>query len=1067
MPTRGMERWLTQRIADRLTICANVAFPSPRQLVNEAVAAASGIDPEADPWVPERAVWPLLDIVDGCMDEGWMKPLAQHLKEQQRRFAVVRHLAGLFDRYGLYRPELIQGWVDGDGDGWQPELWRRLRRAMGSPSPAERTHAAAQRLRDEPRLSELPPRVSLFGLTRLPQSHMRVLDALAAHRDVHLLLLHPSPALWEKVARTKKPKPRRRAGDETAMLPLNRLLASWGTDSRELQLVLDETTGERIDHHHEVEHPTASLLANLQRDIRQDRRPPGLPLPGKLDMRPHLDERDRSLEVHSCHGRARQVEVLKDALLHALEDDPTLEPRDVIVMCPDVETFAPLIQAVFGAPEIATEEDDDDPLPDELKPPDLRVRLADRSIRQTNPVLGVVAQLIDLAGKRLTASEVLDRASRDPVRRRFRFDDDDLARLEEWTGRTGIRWGLDREHRKPFRLDEVAEGTWRAGLDRVLVGVTMTEDRRRRYKTTLPYDDVDSGAIDLAGRFAEFIDRVDAMMETFAGAASPQQWAENLAEAADALTDTSPRDSWQRTALQYILHDLTDEAGEHDTPLQVAEVRALLQDRLQGRATRANFRTGHLTICTLMPMRSVPHRVVCLLGLDDGAFPRKSPRDGDDLLLDDPHVGDRDGRLEDRQLLLDALLAATDKLIITYAGRDERTNVEKPPAVPVGELLDLVDRTVHTQDGRPAREQLVTHHPLQPFDARNFHAPHPWSHDKITLDGAKALTSGEREAPAPFLPGPLTAPQSQVIELDDLVRFVGHPVKAFLRQRLGISVGRYDDEPGDALPVALDGLERWAIGERLLEGRLAGIEQRETILAERARGLLPPGFLGFPVVSEISGQVEALVTAAHAIVPPTTEAASLDVRVTLPDGRVLAGTVPGVAGDCLREATFSRLAAKHRLTSWVRFLALTTAHPDHAFTAATIGRAGREGVRVARLPRMDPEIARQHLAELVDLRDRGLREPLPIACKTSAAYVEAIERGEDPADGAASEWTSAWNFDREDRDDAHLLVWGELTVQELLQQPPTAEEAAWEPGERSRFGIYARRLWVPLIGAEQ
>ena len=216
------------------------------------------------------------------------------------------------------------------------------------------------------------------------------------------------------------------------------------------------------------------------------------------------------------------------------------------------------------------------------------------------------------------------------------------------------------------------------------------------------------------------------------------------------------------------------------------------RERLEGRPTRANFRTGHLTVCTLLPMRSVPHRVVCLLGLDDGAFPRKAPRDGDDLMLERPHVGERDPRSEDRQLLLDALLAASERLIVTYTGNDERTNAPRPPAVPVGELLDAVDATVRCEDGQLARERVVVRHPLQPFDPRNFIAGHiagrhPWSFDGAALAGARAL-AGPRSEPPSVPAGPLPSRASGVVELADLVRFVEHPVRAFLRQRLGISL---------------------------------------------------------------------------------------------------------------------------------------------------------------------------------------------------------------------------------------------------------------------------------------
>src|SRR5205807_3466281 len=213
--------------------------------------------------------------------------------------------------------------------------------------------------------------------------------------------------------------------------PRNDLLTSWGRDAREMQLVLG-ASGEYADHHHPLQFAGDTLLQRIQADVRADRSPPGAPFPGHDDERPLLDPGDRSLQIHACHGRARQVEVLRDAILHLLAADPTLEPRDVIVMCPDIETFAPLIQATFGAGEVAPEDSAPSDTLDEPSAIDLRVRLADRSLRQTNGVLAVVAELLDLVPERITASQVLDFADRDPVRRRFRIDDDDLTRLQSW-----------------------------------------------------------------------------------------------------------------------------------------------------------------------------------------------------------------------------------------------------------------------------------------------------------------------------------------------------------------------------------------------------------------------------------------------------------------------------------------------------------------------------------------------------------------------------------------------------------------------------------------------------------
>jgi exodeoxyribonuclease V gamma subunit len=1051
VPTRGMERWLTQRMSTRLGampgrsdgVCANIEFPFPHRLVTDAIAAASGVEPEKDPWQPQRLVWPLLEVVDECLSEPWLRDLAAHLGgdpatadpvRRARRLSRVRQLAELFDRYALYRPDMVRGWVEGaDADVWQAELWRRLRERVAQLSPAERLERACARLREDPAAVELPHRLSLFGLTRIPAGHLQVLTALAGGRDVHLFLLHPSPALWE---RPHGPVILRR-DDTTADSVRNRLLASWGQDAREMQLVL-ANAGEQVAHHHPVEHAADTLLARIQADVRADRSPPGAPLPGRDDERPPLDPGDRSLRVHACHGRARQVDVLRDAILHELAADPSLEPRDVIVMCPDIETFAPLIQATFGA--------GDEELPDDIRPADLRVRLADRSLRQTNPVLGVVAELMELAGQRLTASRVLDLADREPVRRRFRFDDDDLSRIRDWVSRSGIRWGLDAAHRAPFKL-EIAAGTWRFGLDRVLTGVTMTEDEQRLFAGVLPLDDVESGAIDLAGRLAELVDRLHTALDALSAPKTIDGWAQAIAAAADALTTTAPRDAWQRAELQRLLDAVVEEAAGSSAEIAPAELRALLADRLRGRPTRANFRTGHLTVCTLVPMRSVPHRVVCLLGLDDGAFPRRAPRDGDDLTLDEPRVGERDPRSEDRQMLLDALLAATDRLIVTYSGNDERTNALLPPAVPVGELLDVVDATVGV-DGGSARDQVVVRHPLQPFDPRNF-APgalargRSWSFDPVTLAGARAL-EGPRAERAPFLPGPLAAPDPGLVEVEDLVRFAQHPVRAFLRQRLGIGLGDFADEIEDELRVELDGLAKWGVGDRLLQARLAGVDGRSAILAEIARGTLPPGVLGEPVVDEVFPVVDAIVSAADGAVA----AESLDVRVELPDGRRLSGTIPGVAGDVLRTVTYSRVAAKQRITAWVRLLALVAAHSDRSLSAVTVGRSSGDGVAIARIaPEGGREWALDRLATLVDLYDRGMREPLPLYCRTSAAYAAG---GESAARG---EWASEWNYPKEDAEREHVLVLGGVRpFDDLL-----ADE---------RFGRYARQLWEGLLAVE-
>ena len=1094
VPARGVERWLTQQLSHRLGagpggdgVCANVVFPWPSRLVADAIAAGSGVSPDADPWRAGRLLWSVLDVIDDSIGDAWLVPLGRHLGEGRgRRLVAARHLTALFESYAAHRPAMLRGWLDGgDTDGlgeplpadlaWQAELWRRLRARVATASPAERLDAACAALRDDPSRSDLPARLSVFGPTRLTTDQVGVLAALAEHREVHLWLPHPSAPLWDRVAPLATGRPRRRA-DPTAGAAAHPLLSSLGRDAREMQLVLADSGAATTDTHHPLTEPPGTLLGRLQHDLRRDVAPPGAPLRGGGggadddvdDTRALLARDDRSLQVHACHGRARQVEVLREVLLGLLAADPTLESRDVLVMCPDIEAYAPLISATFGL----TDADD----PGSVTHPghQLRVRLADRSLRQTNPLLATMARLLELADGRLTASQVLDLAALPPVRRRFRFDDDALERLREWVAASGTRWGLDAAHRAPFHLESLSQNTWEAGLDRILLGAAMAEDELRWLGLALPLDDVDSGDIDLAGRLAELVDRVAAALDSLRPDQSLADWLAALARALDSLADVTPADSWQLSQARRQLDEVAETAGDPSAvTLSLADVRAMLADRLQGRPTRAGFRTGNLTVCSMVPMRSVPHRVICLLGLDDGAFPRSTGVDGDDVLARDPCVGERDRRSEDRQLLLDAILAATDCLVVVHTGADERTNARRPAAVPVGEILDVVDATARTPDGGRASGQIVVRHPLQPFDARNFVAgalgsDGPFSFDGTALAGALAAVRPRHPA-EPFLPGPVPALEDAVdrpVELDDLLYFLEHPVRGFLRRRLNILVAEEGDDLEEALAIDLDGLQKWSVGDRWLSWRLAGHDADRCRGAEWRRGALPPGAIGARALAEVEDLAEPLVAAVSAV--RTGPASSHDVVVPLPGGGTLTGTVGDVYGQRLVRATYSTLGAKHRLRAWVKLLALCAAEPGQGWQAVTFGRC-RAGVSRSTLSGVDADRAAAVLGQLVDVYRSGLVEPLPLPLDTSCAYACARREGDTEAgarEPARYKWGGRFG---EDRDRFHTRVWGDgVALEQLMAEPARPSEQLPDgPHEDSRFGALACRLWFPLLAAEE
>ncbi|HET6939882.1 MAG TPA: exodeoxyribonuclease V subunit gamma, partial [Nocardioides sp.] len=844
---------------------------------------------------------------------------------------------------------------------------------------------------------------------------------------------HPSDDLWQRLTDLQGPTPRH--ADASHRRARHPLLASLGRDQRELQRSLlgvgagDSGTDTTVA----ATGLPATLLGWLQADLRADAvRPDGR----------QQEPDDRSVQVHRCHGPARQVQVLREVLLGLLEDDPTLEPRDILVMCPDIENYAPLITAAFGLGDVV-----------EGGHPAhrLRVQLADRALSQTNPLLGVAAQLLDVAGSRATASAVLDLAQSPPVRRRFGFVDDDLDTMADWVRESGVRWGFDADHRQPFGV-RYLQNTWRFGLDRVLTGVALSDDSQAWLGTALPLDDVGSNRVELAGRFSEYVDRLVAATDRLTGTRPLADWLDGLSAGVAELTRVDRDDQWQLGQVQRELARVAVEAGERAaSPLRLTDVRAMLDDHLAGRPTRANFRAGSLTVCTMVPMRSVPHRVVCLLGLDDGVFPRQRTVDGDDVLARTPVTGERDVRSEDRQLLLDAISAATDKLVVTYTGADPHSGQDRPPAVPLGELLDALDRTT----GSPVRDAIVVKHPLQGFDLRNVEpgrlgTPTPFTFDPQMLAAARAAT-GPRPAPPPFLLQPLAAPLERAagdeIALTDLVTFFKDPVKGFFRA-LELTLPWDVDGVSDAMPVEIDQLETWGVGDRMLADMMRGIHPDTAREIEWRRGALPPGQLGWRKATEV--REVAMNLAVAALTHRQVEPKAYDVDIELRGGRRLTGTVTPVYGDRLVAVGYSRLDGKHLLESWVRLLALAAGHPDHNWTALTIGRAPRGTQAAQRLLGPPVDAPLPLLSGLVDLYDEGRRAPLQLPIRTSFAWASAAYMGQDPKPEAAKKWRSS-RFPGEDADPAHVRVWGEHSDLDDLSELPALAE----------------RLWFPLLASER
>ena len=968
VPAKGVERWLAQRLSHHLGapggdgVCAGVAFSSPAAIVGDVVAATGGPLSVAheDPWRPERAVWPLLEVLDAAVDEPWCAPLRAH---RSRRHALARRVAELFSAYATHRPEMLRGWAAGDDAvdpdlAWQPELWRRLRSRINAPDPTERVEAACAALRARPEAVALPERLSLFGPTRLAAQELSVLAALGVHREVHLWLPHPSPALWAQVRPCGVPP---RDADPSAAAAEHPLLSSLGRDVREMQVRLAAALPDAHDQHHPRPDPPATLLGRLQRDVRDDRSPDGsfVPEPG-----------DRSVQVHACHGPDRQVEVLREVVLGLLEADPTLEARDVLVMCPDIETFAPLISASFG--------------PGAHPAQALPVRLADRALRQVNPLLDVVARLLELADARLTASQVLDLLAADPVRTRFGLDEGDLERLRELAVGSGVRWGLDAAHRRPFKLESFGQNTWAAGLDRLLLGVAMAGDEHTWLGTALP-----RGGRAGRHRAARSARRVRRAAGRRARAAGRRAAARSVVR--------GPHDR-ARPAHRHVRHrrvaggpgpGRAGRGGAHRGPARglrpararrhpqpagrsaarASEPRGLPHrhpDRRHARARCARCRTGSCacsastTGCS--PVRARSTGTTCWPGVRSSGSGTCAAKTASSCSM-------RSCRPRRRWWSS------------TPGPMSAPGCAARPPSRSVSCSMPSRPPQPSADGGRPApvaalrRAQLRRPHPRSASTAPSWRGPAP---------RPRPVRRRRRSWPhrSPRL-------RRRALALDELVAFVEQPVKGFLTQRVGLSLFAGDEAPADALPVAPDGLATWAIGNRMLADRLAGADLERCRQAEWRRGELPPGALGDLLLARVLDDVEPLVAAAAEYRVGT--AADRDVDLELPGGARVVGTVGDLYGTTMLRVEYSRLTPKQRIRSWVRLVALTAATGE-PWRAVTIGRGERFGIMRATVGPVQPAHAREVVAELVALRAEGLCAPLPLSALTGNSYAR-VRRG--------------------------------------------------------------------------
>jgi exodeoxyribonuclease V gamma subunit len=1068
--SHGMARWLRQQLAARLGIAANLRFLFPAQALELLLGPADAAPPgRAQASSSHALAWAVLAALPEVATRPEFEPLARYLGPRpegdavdRRAWALARELGDVLDRYALYRRDWTAAWARGElpaelADSpdapWQAALWRVATERLGRPSLAERL---ARHLAGAPP-GDCPP-LAVFGVSSLPPAYIEALAHQAEATRIELYLLCPSDLYWGDLrrgfreARALIQRPDRERAAERVSIELagqNPLLTSLGRASRDFQGVLEELAPgyqEPEPDLFEEPEPPRGLLDALQADIQS------LRAPAPLSARPARED-DDSFRIHACSGPTRQAEALRETLLALFADHPRLEPRDVVVMTPALETFSPLVGAVFARQAEGS--------------PAIPLAVDDRSALGLNPLAEMLVRLLELGSRRVTARAVMDLLALGPVRRRFDLSAEDLALSARLVSESGVRWAVDGLDRTRAGLPPSELNTWRFGLQRLALGAAMP-DEGALWAGCSPLDEMEGERLELFGRLAEAVERLFAALEALRAPRELSAWVRALESTLQSLGAVEDEDAWLGEALSASLADLAADglAAGCGRPLEAAAMLRILNERLAEPTPFAPPTANAVTLCALKPMRSVPCPVVCVLGLDDGAFPRVAAQRDFDLIRRLPRPGDRDLRDEDRHLLLEALLAARAHLHLFYTARDVHTGVELPPAVPLRELWEAAEATLGGPE-EAERARLVEVHPLQPFDARLFGAA-PRSFDS-SMRAAAARLLGPREPIHALFPegARLKAEEREALELDGLAAFLEHPVRSLLRTRLGLWLEGDEEVLEDRAPVELGFLEAWRLGQEALSLALAGappdtLPARVERLA-RARGELPPGGAGSLAVRQAWEPVRALLEASAGPRAQPREVVDLSLPALAPGLPPLSARVPGVgpAGDllALTPSALDGGGRKVLLRTWLGLLALEAREPRPG-RLALVYSAGGELRSLG-----PPGDARSLLAELVALFVEGRCRPLRLTPRASWAFVQALGAhgpppGQPPEEAlrrATDAVEQAWASDErtgaqgEDADAYLRLAFG-----------PRRPFAGPRGGLHPEFVALARTVWGPL-----
>jgi exodeoxyribonuclease V gamma subunit len=976
----GMMKWLSMELAGHLGIWANCRYLFPNPAAGEIMELffpGSGDERFFD---KDIMTFKIMDILSGSSGAGLSPDIGDYISGDSsglKLFQISSKISDTFDQYITFRPEMILDWDRGDfvKDEWQPNLWKKLTGSIERLNPPALMEKLFNSLKDPgftPAVP-LPERITVFGISYIPLYHINILRAASLFSTVNIFVLNPSSRYWGDILKEKEKTgiivraPVKALDPEELHLETgNTLLASMGRVGRDF---LHYIFSSDIDINEDFHEPSGENLLNMiQGDIftLTDR---GGETPDSFHRFTEVEvKNDNSLLINSCHSGIRELEVLRDYILDLFNNDSSLEPGDILVMTPDIENYSDYIQAVF----------------EEKNENIVRIpySIADRKAGSLSPDVDDFLRILDLGTGRFTATEIFSFLENEHIRARFKLDAEEVEKLVRWADDTRVYWGVNGKWKESLGLPSQDENTWQAGIGRMITGF-LVQNRGDLCMDVLPYEGVEGGDAILLGRFITFFKSLVKASDIMKKRMTLESWSISIME----IMETLFEDKGDIPEELFPVADSLDKmkstgiGSGYVGEISTAVVRSWLEKTVSGKSSARNFVNGKVTFCEMLPMRSIPFRVICLIGMNSSLFPRKSRAPGFDLIAANPKRGDRSVREEDRYLFLETLISARDKLYISYTGQNVRTNEEMNPSIVVSELMDYIEQGYGIEGGnKKIRDFIFKKQRLQPFNPVYFAGNEYYSYNEEAFKNAVLSLSRERDD-VPFFNTALSdiIMERDRIDADDFIEFFVNPSRALLSARLGIGLDPGELTLRDEEPFVPGGLDRYVVDTALLKAIEAGRDMDEYYKILCSAGILPHGTPGSVLYSDSLNEQSYFYSR---IKPYLMEKDDTEHIIVEAGGLKISGTVKSLYGGRSIFYRCSGIKTRDMLRAWIYHL-LLSASGKKEYETVLFGRDERVNINS-----LTQAQAFEYLEVLAGLFRKGMMEPLEVFERSTFAYAE-------------------------------------------------------------------------------